>query len=99
VLREKAIGYVRSAIEDLAFTSRSSREPGRDGPEDCLSTGMSKQKGRRELGKKDQKKDNNAQFHRAEKGGEGMALKIRTRAKGKPDGRNILESRCANQRG
>jgi len=49
-LRKKAIGYVRSAIEDLAFTSRSSREPGRGGPEDCLSTGMSKRKGWGELG-------------------------------------------------
>jgi len=39
------------------------------------------------------KKDYNAQFHRAEKTGEGMALKIRTRAEDKPDGKDNLENR------
>ena len=30
------IGYVRSAIEDLAFTNRSSREPDKVGRRGCI---------------------------------------------------------------
>jgi len=33
----------------------------------------------------------NAQFHRAEKGGKGMALKIRARAESMPEGRENLD--------
>ena len=41
---EKVIKYICSAIEDLAFTNRSSRESDLVGPEDCLSTGLSYRK-------------------------------------------------------
>jgi hypothetical protein len=38
---DQYIRYVRSAIEDLAFSNRFSRGPDVVGPEDCLSTGLS----------------------------------------------------------
>ena len=84
---DKDIRYVRSAIGDLAFTNRSSSESDLVGPEDCLSTGLSNGKCWEKLGLKDEKKDKWAQFRRAEKGDEGMALKIRTRAEDMPDGK------------
>ena len=39
---EKDIRYVRSAIEDLAFTNRSLREPDKVGRRGCIEHGYSK---------------------------------------------------------
>ena len=85
----KDIRYVRSAIEDLAFTSRSSREPGRAGLRVCIEhccvlseMSIEKQKATWLF--------NGVMFVSyagAEKGDEGMALKIRTRAENMPDGK------------
>jgi len=94
----KDISYVRSAIEDLAFTSRSSMKYGLVGPEDCLSTGLSNGKCWEKLGLKEKKKDKWAQFRRAKKGDEGMALKIRTRAEDISDGFETHRKLCPHKR-
>jgi len=87
---EKDIRYVRSAIEDLAFTSRSSRESDGVRRRCCIEhdfvkgfgmqTSTGTQAGVQKIGCE------RAQFRGAEKGDKGMALKIRTRAEDMHDG-------------
>ena len=87
---EKEIRHFRSAIEDLAFSRRSSR--GYDGVrrlcciEHDFSKGLEMQAS---AGTEDRVKEVGcqcAQFRAAEKDDEGMALKILTRAEEMPDG-------------
>jgi hypothetical protein len=87
---EKDIRYVRSAIEDLAFTNRSSRESDKVGQRGCIEHDFSKGLESRAIMGTEAKWQRLGVSTRssaaAEKGDEGMALKIRTRAEDMPDG-------------
>ena len=88
---EKDIRYVHSAIEDLAFTSRSSRESDKVGRRGCIEHDFAKGlEIRTIIGTEARVTEigiNERSSTAAEKGDEGMALKIRTRAEDKPDGK------------
>ena len=89
VFEEKGIRHVRSAIEDLAFPIRSSRVSDGVRRRECIEHDFAKEieiwaimgtsAKVAETGVKVRS------FAGAEKNGEGMALKIRTRAEDKPD--------------
>jgi len=67
---------IRSALEDLAFPIHSLRESDEIGLEDCLSIGKSYRWMLRKAKVRGREKNVRAQFRRAEKIDEGMALKI-----------------------
>ena len=67
----------RATSEDLAFPSHPSREPDSVGPEDCLSRVCDIMRLKKESLQEGGMRNNRAQFRRAEKDDEGMALKIR----------------------
>ena len=78
---EKGIKYVRSAIEDLALTSRSSREFDGVRRRCCIEHDFANAiEMRASSGTEDRVEEfgcKQAQFRAAEKGDEGMAFKIR----------------------
>jgi len=88
---DKAIRYVRSAIEDLAFSIRSSRESDRVGRRGCIEHDFSKGLESRAIMGTEAKWQRLGVSARsstaAEKSDEGMALKIRTRVEDLHDGK------------
>ena len=91
---EKDVRYVRSAIEDLAFTIRSSMEFDKVGRRVCIEHDCTKGWEIRiirgtevrvmEIGM------NTRSYAAVEKDDEGMALQIRTQAEDMPDGREPI---------
>ncbi len=86
---EKNIRYVRSAIEDLAFTNRSSRGSNGVRRRGCIEHDFTKGSEIRTImgteAKVAEMGVNGRSSAAAEKSGEGMALKILTRAEDMPD--------------
>ncbi|UCE42946.1 MAG: hypothetical protein JSV17_08370 [Candidatus Aminicenantes bacterium] len=66
---------IRSALSDLAFPIHSLRESDEIGLEDCLSTGNNHRWKLRKAKMRERENNVQAQFRRAEKNDEGMALK------------------------
>jgi hypothetical protein len=75
------LGVVEVTFEDLAIVRRLAREPNEVGAEDCMSTGIAYVCCWVMAGILGRCKRKVAQFHRAEKDDERMALKICTGAK------------------
>ena len=95
---EQDIRLIRSDIEDLAFTTRSSRESDGFGRRCCIEHDFARESQSRTYTRTEamivESRSWGAQFRRAEKGDEGMALKIRTRAEDMPDSNNMYRKFC-----
>jgi hypothetical protein len=95
---EHDIRFIWSDIEDLAFTTRSSRESDGFGRRCCIEHDFAREsQSRTNTGTEAmivESRSWGAQFGAAEKDEEGMALKILTRAEDKPDVRKINGKFC-----